>query len=169
MNSSNNKEEAPHTDGGRGGIAFGIAAEDDDYGSGSAGGNNNNNNMMTSLPTLEEERKLLGMDDDFDEDNDEGRMSSSAAASSSKNNSNVRDAEDAAASQNDDPFAQHRQSGSGLVNTRISDRESSYHARRHDRVIREDGMSYREAMEAANIDRERDELIREARKELIDE
>ena len=169
MSSNNNNEEAPHTDGGRGGIAFGIAAEDDDYGSGGAGGNNNNNNMMTSLPTLEEERKLLGMDDDFDEDNDEGRMSSSSAASSKNNNSNVRDAEDAAASQNDDPFAQHRQSGSGLVNTRISDRESSYHARRHDRVIREDGMSYREAMEAANIDRERDELIREARKELIDE
>ena len=110
---------------------------------------------MTSLPTLEEERKLLGMDDDIDEEADEGRATSSAT------NKNGEDTSD------DDPF--NGQSGTGLINTRISDRESTYHARRHNRVIREDGMSYREAMEAANIDRERSELIAEARKELIDE
>ena len=53
--------------------------------------------------------------------------------------------------------------------TRITDRESSYHARRHDRYIREDGMSYKEAMVNANLERERADLIEEARKELLDE
>eukprot|EP00984_Skeletonema_dohrnii_P035609 scaffold35602_cov216-Skeletonema_dohrnii-CCMP3373.AAC.2 len=146
-NSTNNQQPPTATDGGRGGLAFGIATTEED---------DDNNNMMTSLPTLEEERKLLGMDDDIDEEADEGRATSSA----STNNKNGEDTEN-------DPFS--GQSGTGLINTRISDRESTYHARRHNRVIREDGMSYREAMEAANIDRERSELIAEARKDLIDE
>ena len=154
---SNNSTEQQHppppvtTDGGRGGLAFGIATTEEDY-------DNNDDDMMTSLPTLAEERKLLGEEDDIDEDADEGRLSSSNNNTTTKNN--VRDAED-----NDESGGMHN----NMVNTRISDRESTYHARRHNRVIREDGMSYREAMEVANIDKERSELIAEARKELIDE
>jgi len=157
MSNTNNKPQQQQpvvTDGGRGGLAFGIATQEDD----------DNNNMMTSLPTLEEERKLFGMDDEIDEDADEGRLTSSSAAGDGTN------FEDASSN---DPFFNNNNnnpsSGTGLVNTRISDRESTYHARRHNRVIREDGMSYKEAMEAANIERERSELIAEARKELIDE
>lgn len=154
---SNNSTEQQHppppvtTDGGRGGLAFGIATTEEDY-------DNNDDDMMTSLPTLAEERKLLGEEDDIDEDADEGRLSSSNNNTTTKNN--VRDAED-----NDESGGMHN----NMVNTRISDRESTYHARRHNRVIRVDGMSYREAMEVANIDKERSELIAEARKELIDE
>ena len=50
-----------------------------------------------------------------------------------------------------------------MANTRIADRETAYHARRHDREVREDGTSYKEAMEAANQERERRELIEELR------
>ncbi len=141
---SNNNQQHQVTDGGRGGVAFGIANKEED---------DDDNNMMTSLPTLEEERKLFGMEDDIDEYADEGRASAAATGGHEPS---------------DDPFTSNT-NGSGLTNTRISDRESTYHARRHNRIIREDGMSYKEAMEAANIERERSELIEEARKELIDE
>jgi len=99
---------------------------------------------------------------------DEGRPTTSSSAGGRCNDDkNGHDAEGGA---EEDPFfTTNRQSSSGLVNTRISERESTYHARRHNRIIREDGMSYREAMEAANIDKERSELIAQARKELIDE
>lgn len=157
MSNTNNKPQQQQpvvTDGGRGGLAFGIATQEDD----------DNNNMMTSLPTLEEERKLFGMDDEIDEDADEGRLTSSSSAAGDGTNFEDASSNDPFFNNNNNPS-----SGTGLVNTRISDRESTYHARRHNRVIREDGMSYKEAMEAANIERERSELIAEARKELIDE
>ncbi len=40
-----------------------------------------------------------------------------------------------------------------------------YCARRNDRVLREDGISYREAMEDANLESKRRELINKARKD----
>jgi len=169
--SNNTKEQQHHqqrsiTDGGRGGLAFGIAEDEEDD-------HHNNDNMMTSLPTLEEERKLFGMDEDIDEDADEGRLSTSSAGVGAGGGHYRNGHDDAGGAAEEDPFfTTHRpssSSSSGLVNTRISDRESTYHARRHNRVIREDGMSYKEAMKAASIDRERSELITQARKELIDE
>jgi splicing factor 3B subunit 1 len=63
----------------------------------------------------------------------------------------------------DDPF-HNTTSGTGLVNTRVGDRESDYHKRRHDRVIREDGLSFQDAMRQANMDKEKDELERELAK-----
>eukprot|EP00579_Thalassiosira_antarctica_P030205 CAMPEP_0202029318 /NCGR_PEP_ID=MMETSP0905-20130828/63912_1 /ASSEMBLY_ACC=CAM_ASM_000554 /TAXON_ID=420261 /ORGANISM="Thalassiosira antarctica, Strain CCMP982" /LENGTH=1341 /DNA_ID=CAMNT_0048593067 /DNA_START=13 /DNA_END=4038 /DNA_ORIENTATION=- len=164
-NDDNNNKET--SDGGRGGIKFGEAYEDaygaDPSASTAAGGDE----MMTSLPTLEEERRLLG-EDDYDEDDDEGRVAGTAGGSHPSTMAGAKQAEDAAQGGDIDPFA-NATGGSGLVNTRITDRETSYHARRHDRVMREDGMSYREAMEDANLDKERRELIDEARKELMDE
>lgn len=68
----------------------------------------------------------------------------------------------------EDPFADAT-GGSGLVNTRIADRESDYHKRRHARVVREDGLSFKDSMQQANIDKEKDELIREAKKDLQEE
>jgi splicing factor 3B subunit 1 len=73
-------------------------------------------------------------------------------------------AEDEEAGDAEDPFA-NATGGSGLVNTRIADRETDYHKRRNQRVLREDGLSFKESMEHANIEKERDELIREAQKD----
>lgn len=168
-NNQDNNKTQQQSDGGRGGVAFGTAiAYDDAYGAdGTANG------MVTSLPTVEEERKLLGLDDDddIDEEEDEGRLSGSHPSTTAAAQQRAKQAEDAHRSSSDDPFAAARASGSGtgLVNTKIADRESSYHARRHDRAVREDGMSYKDAMVMANLERERGELVEEARRELIDE
>ena len=140
------QQQQQHSDGGRGGVAFGIHQDDVD-----------DDNMMTSLPTLQEERKLFGMEDDIDEDADEGRLAPSTSMNTNGSHAEEEDEED--------PLLSSSVNGT----KRITDRESSYHARRHNRIIREDGMSYKEAMEAANIERERSELIAEARKELIDD
>lgn len=67
--------------------------------------------------------------------------------------------------EDEDPFA-NATGGSGLVNTRIADRETDYHKRRADRLMREDGLSFKEAMQQANIEKEKDELIREAKKDM---
>merc|ERR1719253_1949947 len=99
----------------------------------------------------------LDHDGGVDEDADEGR-----AAGGGGRGGGARDAEDAAAGDAEDPF-KGATGGSGLANTRIADRETAYHARRHDREVREDGTSYKEAMEAANQERERRELIEELR------
>ena len=64
----------------------------------------------------------------------------------------------------DDPF-KDAEGGSGLVNTKIKDRESDYQKRRHNRVLREDALSFKESMQQANMEKERDELIREATKD----
>ena len=53
----------------------------------------------------------------------------------------------------------------GKVNTKIADRESDYHKRRHTRAIREDGMSFKDAMQQVQMDREKQELIEELKKE----
>jgi splicing factor 3B subunit 1 len=154
---------AAPSDGGRGGIKFGTGiAYDDAYSAdpsslaGLGGGVDDHRDrdaMMTSLPTLEEERRMMMDDDDvYDEDEDEGMA--------------VVPVDDPDAV--DDPFS-GADGGSGLSNSRIADRESSYHARRRDRAVREDGLSYREVMVDANLDRERRELVDEARRELLDE
>jgi splicing factor 3B subunit 1 len=69
-----------------------------------------------------------------------------------------------------DPFsAGENGGGSNNKSARIIDRESSYHARRHDRVLRVDGLMYKDVMVDVNLDRERRELVDEARRELLDE
>jgi len=71
--------------------------------------------------------------------------------------------------ENTDPFADGKAaaaSGSGIVNTKIVDRESDYQKRRHQRVVREDGLSFKEHMQQANMDKERDELTRELQKQV---
>ena len=52
--------------------------------------------------------------------------------------------------------------GSGtLVNTRIADRESDYQRRRHNRVVQEDGLTFPERMQQANVEKEKSELTNE--------
>ena len=76
--------------------------------------------------------------------------------------------EDEAAGQDYDPF-KDADGGSGLVNTKIADRESDYHKRKLNRTIREDGMSYKDSMKQASIEKERHDLIEEAKKDLLDD
>ena len=70
-----------------------------------------------------------------------------------------------------DPFEAYRESGgSGLVDTRISNRESAYQARRHNRMLSPErgdafsdktpARSYAERMQDSDLDREREELLK---------
>ena len=159
---SSSSSSSSSTDGGRGGIKFGETRSLDDdvmLSSGLGGGDNNDDNMVTELPTLEEERRMMmDDDDDYDENNDEGRI---AGYNGGGDPNDIDD--------NNDPF-HNMDGGSGLVNTRIRDRESSYHARRHDREINGDTeFNFKNAMIDVNLERERRELLDEARKELVDE
>lgn len=173
------------------GIAFGTeAVYDDVYGGG-------NGEFVEALPTAEEERRLLEGDDikarEDEEMMDEGRVSSHPSTMvaqrkqvcllvgfmarhewpyfhstfSHYNTFHTTQAEDIGG-QDEDPFA-NREGGSGLVNTRIADRESDYQKRRHARTLREDGLSFKDAMAQATIEKERHELIQEARKDLLDD
>ena len=163
------KNTAPPTTDSRGGIKFGTGISyDDAYGSGI---NDSNDEFVTSLPTLEEERNMYDDNVKYREEmeyEDEGRLNSShpstLAAAMSKNASDDQGPEPSI-----DRYQLASIGGTGLVNTRISDRESEYHKRRHNRALREDGMSYKDAMLHANLDRERRELIDDAKKELLDE
>ncbi|KAG7364512.1 splicing factor 3B subunit 1 [Nitzschia inconspicua] len=136
------------------GVAYGDvygAADDDD------------SEFVSTLPTEEEERKMFGDESvrarEQMEDLDEGRVSSHPSTMATKSVGKIGNRED------DDPF-KDAEGGSGLVNTRIKDRESDYQKRKHNRVLREDGLSFKESMQQANIEKERDELIREATKDV---
>ncbi|KAI2513475.1 hypothetical protein MHU86_949 [Fragilaria crotonensis] len=104
---------------------------------------------VSELPTVDEEETEA----------DEGRISSHPSTMMATRSDRAEE---------HDPFKDH-ESGTGLVNTRIADRESEYQTRRHNRTLREDGISYKEAMLHANLDREKHELIQEARKDLLDD
>lgn len=128
-----------------------------------AGGGDDDGQYVSELPTLDEERRMHADDvrarEDL-EDLDEGRVnhhpSTLAAGRGTKNDGN---------DDGEDPFA-NADGGSGLVNTRIADRETDYHKRRMDRVMREDGLSFQESMKQANIEKEKDQLLREVKKEI---
>ena len=51
------------------------------------------------------------------------------------------------------------------MNTRINDRESEYQKRRNNRILREDGLSFKESMMQANLEKERSKLIRDELKD----
>lgn len=167
------------------GLKFGTGiVYDDAYGGGEE------TEYVSSLPTLDEEKRMhaetVRAKEDMEE-LDEGRVSNHPSTLAATRKGTVSDrkallefqsnafflgftqlltflqTEDIA--DDEDPFA-NATGGSGLVNTRISDRESDYHKRRHGRVLREDGLSFKESMKQANIEKERDELIREAKKDL---
>jgi splicing factor 3B subunit 1 len=166
------------------GLAFGTdVVYDDAY----AGGGDNSE-FVSSLPTLDEEKKMKS--EVNSEEIDEGRMSNHPSTLLASKRSSVRDVTSVlhlrtvmanmhtnslfiptqADDDGDDvdPFT-NANGGSGLVNTRISDREGEYHKRRHDRVLREDGLSFKESMKQANIEKEREELIKEAKEDLSEE
>jgi hypothetical protein len=169
------------------GIAFGTGvAYDDAYGATTGG----DDEYVSELPTMEEEeRRRRGVEEEMDE----GRVSShpstmKAGAASGREVCTTSTVlllrqypiietpilttptsfPSNQPGDDDDPF-KNSDGGSGLVNTRIADRESDYQKRRHNRVLRDDNMSYAEAMTHANLDREKHELIQEARKELLDD
>jgi splicing factor 3B subunit 1 len=181
------KEERENVEDVRGGIRFGTSAGYEDF-SGTAV----ESEYVSELPTAEEEKELAGGQQD--EVIDQGRVSSHPSTMAASRRmvrtdrrpsecqcqcNNVTNlclddstklqlqTEDADTGENEDPFA-NTQSGTGLINTKINDRESTYQKRRHNRVLREDGLSFADAMKHANVEKERDELIREAEKDLAE-
>lgn len=152
-NSSDNDENGSSR-----GVKLGTGVVYDDIYAGGA----ENTEYISELPTLDEEKRMHEADVRAKEDMeelDEGRESNHPSTLASRIGNNKDNGED------EDPFA-NATGGSGLVNTRISDRESGYHKRRHERVLREDGLSFKESMQQANIEKEKDELIREVKKDL---
>lgn len=138
--------------------------DDDVLLSSGLGGGGEDDNMVFELPTLEEERRMMmDEEDDYNEEDDEGRIVGGSASGGREGGEDADHEDD-----NIDPF-KNAEGGSGLVNTRIRDRESSYHARRHDREMKDGDFNFKDAMVDANIERERRELIDEARRELLDE
>ena len=137
-----------------GGVKFGTGVAYDDAYAGGGG----ETEYVSALPTDDEEmlvnsvREKEGM-----ETYDEGRASSHPSTlANSKTQSKESEG---------DLFAD-ASGGSGMVNTRIADRENDYHKRRHDRVLREDGLSFKESMQQANIEKEKDELMNEIKKDM---
>ena len=179
MSSSSSSSSSSSTDGGRGGIKFGEARslDDDVMLSSGLGGNNNDDNMVTELPTLEEERRMMMEDDDDDyyENNDEGRIIAAAVGTTTNGSKRMgHDPNDNIDDSGGDPFHNNNNNidGKGMNTTTrsIHNRESTYHARRHDRDINGDTeFNFKAAMLDVNLERERRELINEARKELVDE
>lgn len=149
------------------GIRFGSGVGyDDGYGA-----TEGDDDYISELPTAEEE---AGEDDEVDEGNARSHPSSIigrqlvrarefplAQFQLCSNTFISFQAEDGG--ENTDPF-KGRSSGSGLVNTKIADRESDYQRRRHDRVIREEGVSFKDAMKQASMEKEEDELHRDLAK-----
>eukprot|EP00980_Cylindrotheca_fusiformis_P008904 scaffold1900_cov123-Cylindrotheca_fusiformis.AAC.30 len=172
------------------GLKFGTDVVYDDAYAGAGG----DTEYVSSLPTLDEERRMHAKgvrEKEEAEELDEGRVSnhpSTLAASkrsvryqscvgthhANRPTGNVTHHLHTFHMQTEDngddvdPFA-NANGGSGLVNTKIADRESEYHKRRHGRVLREDGLSFQESMKQANLEKEKDELIREAKKDLSEE
>jgi splicing factor 3B subunit 1 len=150
------------------GIRFGEGVGyDDGYG-------DNDDEFVSELPTAEEEN--ADEDEEIDEGNARSHPSSIIGRSSVgthtllffvspfrtfSHSTLFFQAEEGG--ENTDPF-KGRSSGSGLVNTRIADRESDYQRRRHDRVLREEGVSFKDAMKQANMEKEEDELHRDLAK-----
>ncbi|GFH54418.1 splicing factor 3B subunit 1 [Chaetoceros tenuissimus] len=157
------KDENTVTDS-RGGVKFGTnVAYDDAYGS-----TGHDNEYVSALPTLDEERKMMADDDvrarEREEMEDAGRVGGMHPSSMNS----MKMSEDALDGQDYDPF-KDANGGTGLVNTRIADRESDYQKRRHNRTIRDDNMSYKDAMKQASVEKERHDLIMEAKKDLLDD
>lgn len=108
-----------------------------------------------------------------DEEDEDGEAASAGQRTSSS--SKFR-AEMVVDEEGDDSAVFHRQqSGSGLVNTRISDRESEYQARRHNRALsptRGDAfastpaVSYKDIMQAQELRKEKVELQKAIAKQL---
>jgi len=143
---SNAKKE---TNDGGGGLKFGADAYDSDP------------DYVSALPTDAEERMMLAGENvkarERVEYLDEGRASNHPSTRAATNKAK-------ASEENDDPF-KNAEGGSGLVNTRINDRESDYQKRRNNRVLKEDGLSFKESMMQANMEKEKYELLREAEKD----
>mmetsp|Transcript_103484 Transcript_103484/g.299412 ORF Transcript_103484/g.299412 Transcript_103484/m.299412 type:complete len:1271 (+) Transcript_103484:141-3953(+) len=137
-------------------LGTGVAYDDVYAGGGDDG------EYVSELPTLDEEKRLhadnIKAREDLEE-LDEGRAGNHPSTLAATRGKQEDDGDD------EDPF-KNANGGSGIVNTRIADRESEYQKRRMDRVMREDGLSFKESMMQANIEKEKDELIREAKKDL---
>jgi len=133
---------------GRGGIRFGVAVPE---------GEEERQEFVTELEEPEEQVIDEGID---------GRSHPSSRVSSVSDilYSEAASPLTAAQSQGNEDN-QENNMVRNATSKRISDRESDYHKRRHDRTIREDGISFADHMKAANMEKEKDALQRELRKQ----
>jgi len=138
------------TDDDRAGLKFGAETAYD-----------SDSEYVAALPTDQEEQMLRAGENVKAKEKveylDEGRVSNHPSTLAATNK--------ASQEANEDPF-DGIEGGSGLVNTRINDRESEYQKRRNNRVLREDGLSFKESMMHANIEKERHELIQDFKKDV---
>lgn len=115
-----------------------------------------------------------------DGDDDDDGVAETAKASSSSSHKHSNDHGSGLIDENYDPFAASREeNGSGLVNTRIVDRENDYRKRRFERMLSPergdvfDGKtpqrSYKEIMQSQRLDAERAEVIRKIQQKKEEE
>eukprot|EP00934_Nitzschia_sp_Nitz4_P004991 Nitzschia sp. Nitz4//scaffold128_size63911//41023//44913//NITZ4_006223-RA/size63911-snap-gene-0.73-mRNA-1//-1//CDS//3329534844//4981//frame0 len=142
------------------GVRLGTGVVYDDIYNGAGGGDPE---YVSELPTLDEENRMMADGDirmkEELEEMDEGRASNHPSTLAAHMAGKKQ-----ASGEDEDPFA-NASGGSGKVNTRIADRESDYQRRRHDRVMREDGLSFKDSMQQANMEKEKDDLLREIKKQ----
>lgn len=117
--------------------------------------------------------------EDGDDDDDDNGVQETAKASKQMSNDNGGGGS-GLIDENYDPFAASREeNGSGLVNTRIVDRENDYRKRRFERMLSPERgdvfagatpqRSYKEIMQSQRLDAERAEVIRKIQQKKEDE
>ncbi|GAB9468557.1 Splicing factor 3b subunit 1 [Globisporangium polare] len=118
--------------------------------------------------------------EDGDDDDDDGGVAETAAPKAASHKQSSSDNGNGLIDENYDPFAASREeNGSGLVNTRIVDRENDYRKRRFERMLSPergdvfDGKtpqrSYKEIMQSQRLDAERAEVIRKIQQKKEEE
>mmetsp|Transcript_9091 Transcript_9091/g.13604 ORF Transcript_9091/g.13604 Transcript_9091/m.13604 type:complete len:1295 (-) Transcript_9091:79-3963(-) len=119
--------------------------------------------------------KFEGFESYVEEADDVEIVGAGASHPSSKIASKISSAAQQILGKEDDSMAHFREAGgSGLVNTRISDRESEYQARRRNQMLSPErgdafggktpARSYKEIMINQDLDRQKDDLMRKAAK-----
>lgn len=142
------------------GIRFGTGIAYDDVAF-AAGGDEPE--YVHELPTEAEE------EDDVDEGRVSSHPSTRAVVSSWRKESAVVNSTSTNVPLQDEAHVRENADPINANSKKITDRESDYQKRRHNRVLREDGLSFKDAMKQANMDKEREELTRELQKDVEEE
>lgn len=143
----------------RGGIRFGADVDANAFDDNVILYSGDNTGYLTELPTAEEEDEKDTFRNDIP---DEGRISHHP---STMNAFRV----DQVGTEDEENDSSMNHSIVGETSRRISDRENEYQKRRHDRVIHEDGASYKEIMKRNLMDRERNDLLEQLREQQQNE
>lgn len=144
----------------RGGVRFGAGVDANAFDDNVILYSNENTGYLTELPTEAEESENDEVDNIRSDVPDEGRVSHHPSTYNQSRGNQVDDEEQDLSTIN---------SITGETSRRISDRENDYQKRRHDRVIHEDGASYKEIMKRNLLDKERNELLEQLQEQQQDQ